>query len=220
MKDQKEYFQQAKTYGKSFIARSALGAMFASFGGYLPELIAHVSIFGGGAVVAILDIIPTLLEKLDEKEKGKLIQALHYFKKVLAVAEGMAIGGVYLEQFFEIKQEDELVEKSITIILPSFAVLLATKSTLDLINRIEKILKTNLDAEQAINLTLGSGGTLAQAGMIVGALTGTVNLGLANGINAAISGGQAIVSGVYGFWNLRKAKQQDTELSEGLLLNP
>lgn len=208
MKELKVHFDEAKTQGKIAISRIALGAMFASFGGYIPQPFGHVSVFGGGAIVAALNILPTLFcQKLDKTQKKDLLTALEKIKKLVAAAEGAAITGVFVEQGFELTQNEAGVEQLLKYLLPSFAIILAAQGTLDLIAKIEKMLSTEVDLAQSVNLVVGSGGTLAQAGMITGVLTGLVDKQTANGINALIGGGQALTAGFMTFWNLRKASQ-------------
>lgn len=208
MKQLRKHLDQAKKQGSMAFNKTALGAMFASFAGYIPQPIGHIAVYSGGAALAVLNIIPTLLEKLDKDKKNHCLIALHYIKKLVAIAEAAAISGVYIEQSLEIKHEEAMVEKSLEFLIPGFAIILGTQGLLDLITKIEKMLNADaVDAEQGVGLVVGSGGTIAQAGMIAGILTGLVDKQTANGINALISGGQALTAGFFTFWNLRKACQ-------------
>ncbi len=221
MKELKSYLDEAKTQSRTAISKIALGAMFASFGGYIPQPFGHASVFGGGAIVAALNILPILFcQKLDKTQKKYLLTALEKIKKLVAAAEGAAITGVFVEQSFELTQNEAGVEQLLKYLLPSFAIILAAQGTLDLITKIEKMLSTEVDLAQSVNLVVGSGGTLAQAGMITGVIAGLIDKQTANGINALIGGGQALTAGFMTFWNVRKASQftlmVDNDLREPL----
>ncbi len=210
-----KYRKQARQQAKNALTNSALALMFASFAKVIPDAYGHGFIFGGNIVLATLNIIPTLVEKLNRDQKSKLLIALHYIKKAVAATEGMALGAVCAEQVAEILKEENLVQQILSVLIPAFAVILGANGILNLISKLEQMLNKDsledknstglkISISQILDLVIGAGGTIGQSAVIITILKGGVDKENGNKINALIGLGQALTAGALSIWNVRK----------------